>query len=132
MRVPVTLPTTARNPTWSACRARSSPECLPWADREPGQLHYVSQVDLVTLRDDGTCRPPSADCVTCCSCCTSAAATASASATLCVRRRCLAGSTPEVPRCVPEVDRVTCCGCSTCRPDWSVYGLTMKVCEARL
>ena len=131
MRVPVTLPTTARNRTWSACRARSIPECLPRADRELGQLQCVSQVDLVTLRDGGTRRPPSADSVTCCSCCTSAASTASASGTFCVRRRCHAGGTPEVARCVPEVDRVTCWGCSTCGPNWSVYGLTMKACVIR-
>ena len=123
---------TARNRTWSACRARSIPECLSRADRKLGQLRCVSQVDLVTPRDDGTGRPPSADSVTYCSCCTSAAATASASGTFCVRRRCLAGGTPEVARCVPEVDRVTCCGCSTCGPVWSVYGLTMKACVTRL
>ena len=52
----------------------------------------------------------------------------SASATLCPRRRCLAGGTPVWPRGVPEVDRVTCCGCSTCGPDCSVYGWTMKLC----
>jgi hypothetical protein len=132
MRVPITLPTTARNRAWSARRARSIPACLSRADREPGQLQCISQVDLVTPRDDGTGRPPSADSVTCCSCCTSAASTASAYATFCVRRRCLAGGTPEVPRCVPEVDRVTCCGCSTCGPVWSVYGLTMKACVTRL
>src|ERR1039458_6130171 len=132
MRVPVTLPTTARNRSWRSCRARSSPECLPRADRMPGQLQCAFLVDLVTLRDDGTGRPRSADSVTCCSCCTSAASTASAPATFCVRRRCLAGGTPEVPRCVPEVDRVTCCGCSTCGQDWSVYGLTMKAYVTRL
>src|ERR1035438_6304550 len=132
MRVPATPPMTARNRTWSACRARSIPECLPRADRELGQLQCLSQVDLVTLRDDGTGRPTSADSVNCCSCCTSAASTASASGTFCVRRRCLAGGTPEVPRYVPEVDHVTCCGCSACGPDWSVYGLTMKACATRL
>ena len=91
-------------------------------------MQCVSQVDLVTPRNDGTGRPPWANSVTCCGCCTSAAPTASASGTFCVRRRCLAGGTPEVPRCVPEVDPVSCCGCSTCGPDWSVYGLTMKAC----
>jgi hypothetical protein len=132
MRAPVTLPTTARNQTCSACRARSIPECLSRADREPGQLQCVSQVDLVTPRDDGTRRPPLSDTVTYCSCCASAASTASASGTFCVRRRCLAGGAPEAARCAPEVDRVICCGCSTRGPDWSVYGLTMKRCGTRL
>ena len=52
----------------------------------------------------------------------------SASATLCPRRRCLAGGTPVQPRCVLEVDRATCCGCGTCGSDLRIYGLTMKIC----
>ena len=43
------------------------------------------------------------------------------------RRRSLAGGTPEVPRCSPEVDRVTYCGCSSCWSDLEYYILTLKI-----
>src|ERR1039457_763042 len=49
-------------------------------------------------------------------------------ATFCVRRRWVAGGTPEGARCCSHVGRVTYCRCCTCGWNLVLYGLPMYVC----
>src|ERR1017187_3562879 len=53
-------------------------------------------------------------------------------ATFCVRRRWVAGGTPEGARWCSHVGRVTYCGCGTCGWNLVLYGLPMNVCVTSL